>query len=425
MNRTRMIPLSVALIATFVATGITTNAQDWPQWRGANREGISTERNLNLDWTEQNPPLLWTFRDAGSGFSAPTIVGTTLYCQGAAEGNDFAFALDTKSGNLIWKQNLGALSVSFQNRGDGPRGSVTVDGNRLYLIRGAGQIHCLSADDGKMIWERDLVKDFDGKMMSDWGYSESPLIDGNLVLCSPGGNQGAVVALDKSSGAVVWQCNEVTDQAGYSSPIVAEVDGVRQYIQLTGKGIVGIDAKGGKLLWYVEVPAFRTAVIPTPIYFDNMVYVTNGYNVGCLLIKLTKTGDLFDAKTIYANKNMSNHHGGAVLINGYVYGYSETAGWACQDVKTGENMWTKRDREVGKGSLFAFQDRLILLDMATGLLTVVAASPDGWMEFGRMPIPERTTIQTNDNHMWTHPIVAHGKLYVRDHDLLFCFDLSR
>ena len=422
IKNTLMLPL-FGLAVMMVISAMDVKAQDWPQWRGANRDGIFKGTNLNLDWTAKKPPLLWTFRQAGSGYSAPTVAGTTLYCQGAADGNDFAFALDTRTGNLKWKQNLGAEYEDSQNRGHGGRGAVTVDGDKLYLIRGGGQIHCLSAADGKMLWQKDFIKNFDGKMMSDWGYSESPLVDGNLVICTPGGSQGTLVALDKNTGATVWVCKEWTDNAAYSSPIVGEVDGVRQYIQQAGKSFAGVSAKDGKLLWRVEVPAYRTAIIPTPIIFDNHVYVTAGYNSGCHLVKLTRTGDVFKAETVYANQNMVNQHGGVVLMNGYIFGYTDTRYWVCQDLKTGEPVWRERDA-AGKGSIIGVNDRLIIFDMQSGAAVVAAASPDGWKEFGRISIPERTKIKTADNHLWTHPVVANGNLFLRDHDLLFCFDLK-
>ena len=414
--------LSVMMVAILGICTMFANAQDWSQWRGPNREGVAKATGLNLDWSQKKPPLLWTFRQAGAGYSAPTIVGTTLYCQGAAEGNDFAFATDTGTGKLKWKQNLGKQSVI--ERGDGPRGSVTIDGDKLYLIRGNGQIHCLSAADGKMLWQKDFKDDFGGKIMSQWGYSESPLIDGNLVVCTPGGSQGTMVALDKNTGAVVWVCKEWTDDAGYSSAIIAEVGGIRQYIQQSAKGVAGVAAKDGKLLWKTDNAAYRTAVIPTPIFNDNMVYVTNGYNGGCMGIRLTKEGNNVKAETVYANRNMDNQHGGVVLINGYLYGFSESRYWVCQNLKTGEVAWRERPDGVGKGAVLGVNDRLLLFDMQTGILAVVAASPDGWKEFGKLPIPERTKVTTQDNQLWTHPVVAHGKLYVRDQDLLFCFDLK-
>ena len=413
----------IGLVVLLVMNAMDLRAQDWLQWRGENREGVVKQAGLNLDWSEKKPPLTWTFRQAGAGYSAPVVVGTTLYGQGAGDGKDFAFALDTQTGKLKWEQALGAEFE--QDRGDGPRGSVMIDGDKLYLIRGGGQIHCLSAADGNMIWQKDFKKDFDGKMMSQWGFSESPLVDGNLVICTPGGKHGTMAALDKNTGAVVWRCKEWTDDAGYSSPIVAEINGVRQYIQQSAKGVAGVSAKDGKLLWIVEISGYRTAVIPTPICHDNMVYVTAGYNAGCHYIKLTKSGDKFDAEIVYANRNMVNQHGGVVLIDGHIYGYSDNTAWTCQNLKTGETVWSQRNKDEKKGAVLGVNDRLILLDEKSGTLTVVAASPDGWKEFGKIEIPERTEVKSQDKAVWTHPVIANGKLYLRDHDLLFCFNLGK
>ena len=418
----------IIIAAILVISGIESKAQDWPRWRGVNNDGISKETGLNLNWSEKKPPLAWTFREAGSGYAAPTIVGTTLYCQGAADGNDFAFALDTQTGKLKWKQILGSESVL--ERGNGGRGSITVDREKLYLIRGTGQIHCLSATDGKIIWQKDFKADFNGKMMSHWGYSESPLIDLNFVICTPGGEDGTMIALNKNTGAVVWRCTEWADNSGYSSPIVAEIDGVRQYIQLAAKNVAGVSAKDGKLLWSSPVEGGRvSATIPTPIFFNNnMVYITNGYGVGCILLKITGTGEKFNAEVVYANKNLVNQHGGVVLINGHIYGLSEPpiSSLVCQNVNTGEIVWSQKvDNEIVKGAVLAVNDRLIVQNERNGFITIVAASPDGYKDFGKMEFPERTKIQTQDNSVWTHPVVANGKLYLRDHDLLFCYDLKK
>ena len=413
----------IVIVTLFVFTGINVKAQDWPQWRGANRDGISKETGLNLNWTDKKPSLAWTFRQAGAGYSAPVIVGTTLYGQGGADGNDFAFALDTQTGNLKWKQDLGGIFV--ESRGNGPRGSVTVDGDKLYLIRGGGQIHCLAAADGRILWQKDFIKEIGGKIMSEWGYSESPLIDGNHVICSPGGSEGTVVALDKNTGAVVWRTTDLTDNASHASSIVAEVDGIRQYILVTARCVAGVAANGGKLLWKVNLEGARiNAVIPTPLFHNNMVYFSNAYGVGCMLIKLTRAGDNVNAETVYANTNMINQHGGVVRVDNHIYGFTDGLGWTCQNLMTGEIVWRERNTEVFKGSVLAVNDRLLLLNERDGLLTVVAASPDGWKEFGRMELPERTGIASQDNMVWTHPVVANGKLYLRDHDLIFCYDLK-
>ena len=426
----------LVIVAMLVVTGMELQAQDWPQWRGHNRDGISKETGLNLDWTASKPTLKWTFRQAGFGFSAPTVVGTTLYCQGGSNGKDFAFALDVNTGNLKWKQDLGDEYKDPGNRGGGPRGSVTVDGDKLYLVRGGGQIHCLSAADGKMIWQKDFTTDLGGKLMSspNWGISESPLVDGNLVICTPGSDNGTMAALDKNTGAVVWRSKEWTDPCGFSSAIVAEVGGIRQYIQQASRGVAGISAKDGKLLWKTDYSVARmSAVIPTPIINGDMVYVSNGYNGGCMCIRLTKEGDGIKAETIYANRNMDNQHGGVVLINGNIYGHSERAStpgdsWVCQNFKTGEVVWSQNTKEagIGKGSLFAIGDRLLLFDMVTGVIGVAAASPDGWKNFGKMELPERMKDDPSQNkELWTHPVVANGNLYLRDHDLLFCFDMKK
>jgi len=424
-NKNKIIRSFIFMIMVLVITGMELKAQDWPQWRGNDREGIFKATGLNLDWSEKKPALSWTFRQAGSGYSAPTILGTTLYSQGAEEGNDFAFALDTKTGNLKWKQTLGEQYTDGQNRGNGGRGSITTDGDKLYLVRGGGQIHCLSAADGKILWQKEFIKDFGGKLMSNWGFSESPLIDGNVVICTPGGNEGTLAALDKNTGAVVWRSKAWTDDSGYSSAIVVEVDGVKQYIQQAAKGVAGVAVEDGKLLWRVEIPGYRTAIIPTPIYKDHIVFVTDGYSNSCTAIRIEKDGDVFKSDVIYTNKVMGNQHGGVVLINGFIYGHSNTSGWVCQSFETGETAWTQRSNEAGKGCVLAVNDRLLCLNEQTGLLTIVAASPDAWKEFGSMPIPERTTIVTANNMVWTHPVVANGNLYLRDHDLLFCFDLKK
>lgn len=411
----------VALLATSLTE---IKAQDWPQWRGPNRDGVSKETGLNLDWTAKKPQLLWTFRDAGAGYTAPVIVGTTLYSQGAGGGSDFAFALDTRTGKLKWKQNLGKQYI--MDRGDGPRGSVTVDGDKLYLIRGSGQVHCLSAADGKLIWQKDFRTDLGGNIMSrtDWGFSESPLVDGNLVICTPGGNNGTMAALDKATGRVVWRSKEYTDLGGYSSPIVAVIDGVRQYIQLTRQGAIGVSAKDGKLLWSANVAGNNTAAIPTPVYRDNIVYVTSGYGSGCAALLISKKGEAFTADVLYSNKVMINHHGGVVLVGDHIYGYSDGPGWVCQNFKTGESVWAHKVAEPGKGAVLSVGGRLLCLDERTGSLTVALASPDGWKEFGRLDFPERSKVTSQDKRVWTHPVVSNGKLYLRDHDLVFCYDLK-
>jgi len=403
------------------ATGLLkTLPGDWHRWRGANQDGIVQDAGLNLNWAAKKPALKWVFRNAGAGFSGPTVVGTTLYLSGAAEGEDFAFALDTRTGKVKWMQSLGEQFLN--SYGDGPRGTITVDEGRLYLVRGGGKIHCLSAVDGKMVWQKDL----NGSLMGSWGYSESPLVEGDIVICTPGGKGGTMVALNKLTGATVWRTGEWTDDAAYSSPVFAVVDGVKQFIQQSNKGVAGVRADDGKLLWRIIVPGYSTAVVPTPVYHDNMVYVTAGYSAGCAGIRLSKKGETFHAEMVYNNKTMVNHHGGVVLVGGHIYGFSDSPGWTCQNFRTGEAVWnTGRTRgAIGKGAILAANDRLILLEERSGAMVVIAASPDGWKEYGRMELPERTKLESMNNMVWAHPVIANGTLYIRDQDLLFAFNLN-
>jgi outer membrane protein assembly factor BamB len=399
-------------------------ALDWPQWQGPDRTNVSQETGLLKQWPEGGPKLLWTFKDAGMGYSSPAIVGDRLYTMGAREDKDWLFAVDVKNGQKIWATPIG--DRFSQDRGDGPRSTPTVDGDRLFALDGQGNLVCAKTQNGEMVWQKNLKGDLGGQMMNRWGYSESPLVDGEVVVCTPGGDKGTLAALDKNSGAVRWRSKGFTDAAGFSSLVVSEMGGVRQYVQMTGKSVAGVAAKDGRLLWRF-LRNSPTAAIPTPICFDNSVYVSSGYGAGCALLKISKEDSSWKADEVYANKNMVNHHGGVVHVGGHFYGYSDGKGWVCQDGKTGEVVWQERSR-LAKGSLTCAEGRLYCYSQTDGTAVLVEASPAGWMESGRFTIPQQSKLprprsQRRDN-IWTHPVVANGKLYLRDQDLLFCYDVS-
>jgi outer membrane protein assembly factor BamB len=398
-------------------------AADWPQWRGPNRDEISTEP-VRTNFGSEGPKLLWSYEKAGEGYSSPSIVGNLLYCVGA-EDKDFAFCMNTDTHEQIWRSDLGERFT--QDKGNGPRGTPTVDGELMFLIRGRGDLHCLSTTDGKEVWHKSFTKDFGGKIMSGWGYSESPLVDGEKLVCTPGGNKGALVALNKKTGELIWQSKELQDDAAYSSPIVADVDGVRQYIQQTRQGVGGFRAEDGKMLWFVEIPKHRTAVIPTPIYHDHHVYVTAGYGCGCDLIKLTKTGDEFKAEKLYddnARKNLVNHHGGVVLLGDYIYGHSDAGGWTCQDLNTGA-VKARLKGGPGKGSLTSAANTLFCYDEKKGDISIVKASPTDFTVLSSFKLPKKSAKHAGSVNYWTHPVISNGRLYVRDQDLIFCFDVKK
>lgn len=395
-------------------------ADDWPQWRGPDRTSISKESGLLKEWPKAGPKLLWTFEEGGNAYSSPSIVGDRLYTMGTQSGSDVVIAIDVKTGKQVWASRVG--EIFKQNRGDGPRGTPTVDADALYAVSGQGDVVCLATADGTRRWSVSFRNDLGGRLMSGWGYSESPLVDGDRLIVTPGGQGGTLAALDRKTGKVIWRSKDLKDEAGYSSPIVAEVADVRQYIQMTAKGVAGVAADSGKLLWSYERPGYRTAVVPTPNYHDSHVFVTAGYGAGCDLIKLTPQDGGFKAEKVYANKNMVNHHGGVVLYQGHVYGYSDGKGWVCQNFKTGEIVWSERGK-LGKGSLTLADGKLYCYSEDRGTLVLVDASPAGWKEHGRFTIPRESQIRGRGK-VWTHPVVANGKLYLRDQELLFAFDIK-
>ena len=420
---TRTLPvLLAALLAVPVA-----RADDWPQWRGPERTEISKEKGLLKDWPRGGPQLLWTYSDAGNAYSGPAVVGNRLYTMGAEDGNEVVLALDVSAditkgtGKKVWSSKVGSF---FRNNwGSGPRGTPTIDGDRLYAIGGQGELVCLNVADGKKVWSKNLKTDLGGQMMSGWGYAESPLIDGDRLLCSPGGSKGTLAALNKKTGEVIWRSKGLTDPAAYSSIIVGEVGGIRMYINMTREGVVGVAADDGRFLWRSNIGTNGTAVIPTPVFHDGSVYATSGYNSGCGLVKLTADGSGgIKATKVYSNKTMTNQHGGVVLHDGHIYGYSEyKRTWICQDFKTGEVIWS--DNKFGKGSLTCVDGMLICYSERGGNVVLIEASPKGWKEHGRFKIPKESSIRSRSGGIWTHPVVANGRLYLRDQDLIFCYDI--
>jgi outer membrane protein assembly factor BamB len=407
---------------SFCAPGLPAGAADWPQWRGPDRNDVSREAGLLKSWPEDGPRLLWTYTDTGIGYSGPAVVGEHLYTMGARDEKEYVIALDTATGKEAWARPVGPR---FQNGyGDGPRGTPTVDDGLLFAIGGQGELVCLDRSNGNERWRINLRTDLGGEMMSGWGYTESPLVDGDKVICTPGGAQGSLAALNKNTGKVLWRSKDLTDSAAYSSPVVAEVGGVRQYIQMTGQGQAGVAAEDGRLLWHAEEAVNGTAIIPTPVIHENLVFVSSGYGAGCGLIRLTANADgKFSAEEVYANKSMVNHHGGVVLLNEHLYGYSDGKGWICQDFKTGKIVWSEK-RKLGKGSITCADGLLYCYGEQDGTVVLAEASPDGWKEHGRFKIPRETTVRSPRGKIWTHPVVANGRLYLRDQDLLFCYDVK-
>ncbi|MGH7955536.1 MAG: PQQ-binding-like beta-propeller repeat protein [Opitutaceae bacterium] len=386
---------------------------DWPQWRGPDRSDVSKETGLLKFWPEGGPKRIWLFENAGNGYSGPAIAKGKLFTIGTRDGNEILLVLDANTGKELLTAKVGA--VLDNDWGDGPRGTPAVDGDRVYALSGPGNLVCVSIVNGKTLWQVSM-KDLGGKR-PNWGYTESVLVDGPQVLCTPGGEKGAVAALDKMTGKVLWQSKEFTEPAHYSSIVPAQINGAAQYVQRTQKSVVGLSPRDGKLLWETSFPG-RTAVIPTPIVRGNEVYVTAGYGSGSKMVRIEPGNKV---TIVYENKVMKNHHGGVILVGDHLYGYADP-GWGCQDFNTGESVWNHRG--LGKGAVGYADGMLYCLEESSGTVALVEASPKGWKEHGRFKLDPQTKIRSARGRIWTHPVISNGKLYLRDQDLIYCHDVK-
>lgn len=390
-------------------------ANDWPTFRGADRTDISAETGLLKQWPSAGPKSVWLNTDVGLGYSGYAIVQGVLYTLGARDAVEYVMAIDVATGQQKWAAEAGALLTN--GWGDGPRSTPTVDGGKVYALSGKGNLVCLNAADGKELWRASMTE-LGGKVPG-WGYCESPLIAGNYVVVTPGGAQGTLAAFDKNTGAKVWQTAEWTDPAQYASAILVDLNGVKQIIQLTMQSVAGVDAKDGKVLWRSDFPG-KTAVIPTPIFHEGQVFVAAGYGVGC---KSVKIGPANEVEEVYSNTDMVNHHGGVILHNGYLYGYSDKGGWTCMDFKTGAVKWQEKSA-LKKGAIHYADGMFYLLEEKTGVVALIEASPEAWKEKARFTLTPQTTQRNPKGMVWTHPVVSGGKLFLRDQELLFCFDVQ-
>ncbi|MBI2949287.1 MAG: PQQ-like beta-propeller repeat protein [Verrucomicrobia bacterium] len=397
------------------AAAVCVHANDWPQWRGLNRDGVSTETGLLKKWPSGGPPLAWKTTALGSGFSSVSVAKGKIFTMGQGPDSSFVYALGEKDGKLLWSAKVG-------RPGDpggypGPRATPTVDGDLVFALGQYGDLVCLETASGQLKWRKSLTKDFGGRLMSGWGYSESPLVDGDKLICTPGGSKGTVTALNKTTGEVVWRSKALTDSAAYASIIPVEFGGRRQYVVLTDASVAGLAAESGDLLWR-GLRRGSTAVVATPIFHDGFVYVTSSYGTGCNLFQVTASSGAFKADQVYANRNMANHHGGVIRIGNYLYGYSGDRSWVCQEFKSGNVVWSEQG--PGKGSI-ACADGLLYLrsESGKGTVALVQATPSGYKEISRFDQPNRS-----NQSSWPHPVIANGKLYLRDQDVLLCYEVT-
>jgi outer membrane protein assembly factor BamB len=390
---------------------------DWPAWRGPDRTGVSKEKGLLTSWPKEGPPLVWSITGVGGGYATPSVAGGKLYVLGSKDGEEYVHAIDTKTGGTIWSVKIGKVG---ENRGPnypGPRSAPTIEDQRLYALGSNGDLVCLECATGKFVWQHHLEKDFEGNR-GPWAYCESPLIDGDVLVCTPGGPRAAMLAVEKKTGKVIWKTPiDDGNVAGYASPIVATIGKRKLYVQFMGAAVVGVDARTGERLWKYRKNVGGVCAA-TPIFHDGCVFTSAAGNEdagGDALLRLVPTDKGVDIKQVYLLPNMKNFHGGVIRLGERLHG-TGSVGLVCLDFKTGEVK--ARLRSIGPGSLFAADGHLYLRN-TRGEMALIEVTEDGYREKGRFTQPKRSKYAT-----FAHPILADGRLYLRDEDHLFCFDVK-
>ncbi|HEX3997056.1 MAG TPA: PQQ-binding-like beta-propeller repeat protein [Pirellulales bacterium] len=432
---------------------------NWPQWRGPNRDNVSTETGLLKKWPVDGPPLAWTAKDLGIGFSGVSVQNGRIYTMGerdtgetpkpketaAAKDQDtkgkhkkgrkadrggkrqFVVALNEADGKQLWATPIGTA----ENNGggySGPRCTPAADGAHVYALGIDGDLACLDSATGEIVWKKSYTKDFDGRMMTGWGYAESPLVDGDRLICTPGGKKDTMVALDKLTGKTIWTCaaadfgHKGKDGAAYSSIVISHGAGVKQYVQLIGHGLIGVRADDGQFLWGYDKVANGTANIPTPIVRGDYVFDSTGYQTGAALLKLTAEGSGVKAEEVYFldHTKLQIHHGGMVLVGGYLYGgHGHNAGApVCVDFLTGKIEW-KENHGPGSGSAaVACADGRLYFRYQDGTMALIDCTPKEYKLVSSFKIPDVSTPS------WPHPVIAGGRMYIRDQQRLLCYDLK-
>jgi len=390
----------------------------WPQWRGPNRDNVSTDTNLLKEWPNDGPPLLWRVEGLGEGIASVSIAGGRVFTLGYRDEQEYVTAVSAKTGEQLWMTPIGpAVRESRLMRWLGQR-TPTVDGERLYAVRSDGDLVCLNVEDGRELWRKSYAKDF-GTKRHIFGICDYPLVDGDKLICSPGGSEATIVALNKVTGAVIWKTS-VGDKepSSYVATVLTEGGGIRQYVTLLRKGLVSVAADDGRLLWRYEKLAARCASI-TPIVRGDSILSYNGYGSGRALLKLVADGDSVKLQEGYVHRgSLDPFQDSTVWVGDYVHTFRRGGILACYDAQTGERITDKR---IGGGiSSMTFADGHLLLRNSEGVVSLIEATGDDYVEKSCFTIPDHERAMGA-----TNPVAAGGRLWLRDDNRLFCYDVRR
>ncbi len=417
MNRCWLVVLGLLAVSGGVG------AADWPQWRGPSRSGISSETGLLQQWPEGGPALLWRADDIGDGYATPSVVGERIYAiANRGLDNEFVQALAVGDGKVVWSTPLGKVGNPDQQPPyPMARSTPTVEGAVLYALSSDGDLACVETAMGKVIWRKSLRTDFGG-VPGNWAYAESPLIDGDVLVVTPGGREATIVALNKKTGALIWKSAVPGgDAAAYASAIVTTAAGRKQYVQFLDKGVVGVDAESGRFLWRYARTSNGPANIPSPVAHDGYVYSANARRFGGALVQLHATSDGVAAEEVYFERAVPNTLGGQILLDGYLYG-TNADGMVAAEYLTGKIAW---QHDNGGAGAVLYADGRFYLHFESGEMALVDATPDGYSEVGRFTPPRQPEHPRGPREAsWAHPVVANGRLYIRDLGTLWCYDVS-
>jgi outer membrane protein assembly factor BamB len=421
MSRLSRLVLTLSLALGMLGSGV--QAADWPQFRGPNRDSVCTETGLLKEWPKGGPKLLWDIPGLGPGYSSVSIVKGRLYTMGDRGKAQFVYAYDLDTHQELWAALVG------KSHDDGPRCIPTVDDGLVYALGTSGDLLCVAADTGQVAWKKNLLSDLGGAANPGWKFSESPLIDGDKLLCTPGGHKDVIAALDKKTGAVIWQSSmpdigkNGKDEAGYASIVISNGAGVKQYVQLTNEGVVSVSAEG-KFLWGYNRVANRVANISSCVVDGDYVFTSTAYDTGAALLKLAKEGDGVKAQEVYwlDNKQFQNHHGGFVKVGDYLYGgHGHNQGKpTCIEFKTGKILWQADQPGEGSGCVL-YADGNLYFRYQDGLMALIEATPEKYNLRGTFKPPARPGAK---KEAWAYPVISDGKLYLRHWDVLFCYDVK-
>lgn len=423
--------LHIAAIVLSITVAHDSNAatpdSDWPTFRGLSRSAVSADQDLLESWPENGPELIWEADGLGRGYSSLAIADGKMFTMGdtvtGGDGTDeYLLCFDQKSGEQLWKLKTGPAWMNGKEDWQSSRSTPTVDGDRVYVLTAHGKLICASVA-GESIWSKDLKADFQGKKADSWGYSESVLIDGDKLIVTPGGPQNTMVALNKMTGETIWTAQRDNDRgAGHASTLITSIGGTKVYVTTTGSGAMGVRASDGKLMWSYEIDK-TTAVIPTPIVRDDLVFFAAGYKRGGALLKQVpaqKEGEVSIEEIYPIDPNLANKHGGILLIGDHLYGDSDDKGIPfCAELMTGKVVWKGRSQKGRNSASVVAADGHVYFRFSNGFVALVEANPEDYNEVGIFKVPG-----SGERPSWSHPVITDGKLYLREGGKLLCYDLQ-